>query len=103
MSAGDGWVRDEAGRIVAPAQSASHSRPAGPWDTNSSNRGDTMTAKETRALPIGTPVYCTVRGSGAAGWWTLTAVRPRDGYIKIAGLNMWCPPHNFSLTEPNRG
>jgi hypothetical protein len=59
-----------------------------------------MTAKETRALKPGTPVFCTVRGVDAHGWWRLVAVRPRDGYIKLAGQNCWCPPGNFQLTEP---
>lgn len=56
-----------------------------------------MTAKETRQLTIGTYVFCTV--FAVSGWYRLLQVRPRDGYIKISGYNMWCPPHNFSLVD----
>lgn len=56
-----------------------------------------MTAKETRVLTVGTLVYCTV--TACRGWYRLQAIRPRDGYIKIDGYSMWCPPHNFRLTE----
>lgn len=55
-----------------------------------------MTAKETRQLSVGDRVYCTVRDW--AGWYRVTAIRPRDGYIKIGGWNVWCPPHNFNTT-----
>ena len=48
-------------------------------------------------MPAGTKVYCTV--PAVRGWYTLLAVRPRDGYIKVAGVTTWNPPHNFSLTE----
>lgn len=58
-----------------------------------------MTATETRALVVGQVVFCTVHG-GAYGWWKVAAIRQRDGYIKLAGgPNLWCPPHNFRLTE----
>jgi hypothetical protein len=57
-----------------------------------------LTAAMTRTLPVGTKVYCTVHG--CLGWTTITAVRPRDGYIKIAGERVWCPPHNFTLGGP---
>lgn len=56
-----------------------------------------LTKKETINLPLGTKVYCTV--SAVRGWYTLLAVRPRDGYIKITGFNTWNPPYNFSLDE----
>ena len=56
-----------------------------------------MTKTDTRSLTPGTPVYCTV--NGCAGRYTLLAVRPRDGYLKIAGFGSWCPPHNFTLTS----
>lgn len=55
-----------------------------------------MTKQETVNLPLGTKVYCTV--SAVQGWYTITAIRPRDGYIKVSGFNTWNPPHNFSLT-----
>lgn len=57
-----------------------------------------LTKCDTRALAIGARVYCTVHA--VRGWYTVTAIRPRDGYIKISGFGPWCPPHNFSLTEP---
>jgi hypothetical protein len=56
-----------------------------------------MTKTDTLQLAIGAKVYCTV--TACRGWYTVTAVRPRDGYIKITGCNSWCPPHNFRLTE----
>lgn len=56
-----------------------------------------LTKQQTRELALGTWVYCTVHGS--QGWTKVTAVRPRDGYIKISGFNLWCPPYNFSLTD----
>jgi hypothetical protein len=55
----------------------------------------TLTKADTLTLTPGTQVYCTVHG--AEGWSTLLAVRPRDGYIKIAGFGSWCPPYNFTL------
>lgn len=58
-----------------------------------------MTARETRQLTPGTPVFCTVRGD-YYGWTTVLAVRPRDGYIKIRGFWAWCPPHNFTREAP---
>jgi hypothetical protein len=59
-----------------------------------------LTKHDTEILPVGTPVFCTVHG--CEGWYTLTAVRPRDGYIKVRGVNTWNPPFNFSLTAPVR-
>lgn len=56
-----------------------------------------MTAKETRALKVGDAVYCTV--DAVRGWYHVTAIRERDGYIKITGFNTWNPPHNFTLTD----
>jgi hypothetical protein len=56
-----------------------------------------MIAKQTRVLPVGSLVFCTVYA--IRGWYTVTAVRERDGYIKVAGFNTWNPPHNFELTE----
>jgi hypothetical protein len=56
-----------------------------------------MTAKETRLLTPGTKIFCTVYA--VRGWYTVVAIRPRDGYIKISGFNTWNPPHNFSLEE----
>jgi hypothetical protein len=53
-----------------------------------------MTAKETRGLAIGSLVFCTV--SAVQGWYRVTAIRPRDGYIKIDGFGTWNPPHNFT-------
>lgn len=58
-----------------------------------------MTAADTTALIPGQLVFCTVRGD-YLGWQTVTAVRPRDGYLRIAGFHAFCPPHNFSLTDP---
>jgi hypothetical protein len=57
-----------------------------------------VTAAETRKLPIGSTVWCTVRA--CAGWYTVTAVRQRDGYIQITGGKAFCPPHNFARTQP---
>lgn len=59
-----------------------------------------MTKAETLAVAPGTAVYCTVNGA-YKGWHVLTAVRPRDGYLRIAGYGAWCPPHNFRLTAPH--
>jgi len=59
-----------------------------------------MNKSETLQLAIGARVYCTV--TVVRGWYTVLAIRPRDGYIKIDGFNMWCPPHNFAATEPAR-
>lgn len=56
-----------------------------------------MTARDTRQLALGTYVYCTV--SAVQGWYRVTDIRPRDGYIKISGERVWCPPHNFSLVD----
>jgi hypothetical protein len=56
-----------------------------------------LTKQDTTTLPIGTMVYCTVYN--VQGWYALTAVRPRDGYIRIEGYRPWCPPYNFSLTD----
>lgn len=56
-----------------------------------------MTAAETRALAIGSHVFCTVHA--VSGWYRLTAIRPHDGYIKIDGFSTWNPPHNFALTD----
>lgn len=56
-----------------------------------------MTPADTRALALGTWLYCTVHA--VEGWYRLTAVRPRDGYIKVDGVRTWNPPHNFSLTD----
>jgi hypothetical protein len=59
-----------------------------------------MTKTDTLALAVGAQVFCTVHGRDR-GWYRVTAIRPRDGYIKIdGGFNYWCPPHNFTLTEP---
>ena len=57
-----------------------------------------MTKTETLTLTIGTPVYCTVYA--VRGWYSVTAIRPRDGYIKVDAFNTWNPPHNFTLTRP---
>lgn len=54
-----------------------------------------MTKTDALALAVGTKVYCTV--DAVRGWYTVTAIRPRDGYIKIEGFRTWNPPHNFSL------
>lgn len=59
-----------------------------------------MTKQDTLHIAIGTPVYCTVHA--VRGWYTVTAVRQRDGYIKVGGVNTWNPPHNFLLAEPPR-
>ena len=59
-----------------------------------------MTAGVSRTLALGSLVYCTV--PAVAGWYYVTAIRPRDGYLKIAGFNTWNPPYNFSLTGPAR-
>ncbi len=59
----------------------------------------TLSTATARTTAIGTKVYCTVHG--CEGWTTVTAVRPRDGYIKITGANYWCPPYNFSLDGPH--
>ncbi len=56
-----------------------------------------LTKADTLKLLVNTAVYCTV--FGIQGWYRLLAVRPRDGYIKIAGFNSWNPPHNFKLQE----
>ena len=56
-----------------------------------------MTATETRPLPLGTHVYCTV--PAVRGWYTITSIRMADGYIKIEGHRTWNPPHNFALTD----
>ena len=56
-----------------------------------------MTKKETLNLKPGDKVYCTV--TTIKGWYTVTDIRIRDGYIKISGYNPWNPPHNFSQTE----
>ncbi|HYV51740.1 MAG TPA: hypothetical protein VE971_00465 [Candidatus Eisenbacteria bacterium] len=56
-----------------------------------------MTKKETLNLKPGDKVYCTV--TTIKGWYTVTDIRIRDGYIKISGYNTWNPPHNFSQTE----
>jgi len=59
-----------------------------------------VTKQETLKLKTGDKVFCTVYGA-ARGWYRVLVVRPRDGYIKIAGGgNAFCPPHNFSLTDP---
>lgn len=58
-----------------------------------------MIKRDTVKLSIGDRVYCTVRA--VCGWYTVTAIRPRDGYIKVTGFNTWNPPHNFSLREPS--
>jgi len=57
-----------------------------------------MTANETRALVPSSLVWCTVRQ--CAGWCTIVAVRKRDGYIQITGYKPFCPPHNFTRTQP---
>ena len=59
-----------------------------------------MTAQDTRVLQIGDKVYCTV--FAVRGWYRVTAIRPRDGYIKIDGFNTWNPPHNFNQTGDQR-
>ena len=56
-----------------------------------------MTKSETLKLPLGTYVYCSVYA--VRGWYRVTAIRPRDGYIKISGFNTWNPPHNFGLYD----
>lgn len=58
-----------------------------------------MTKAETLTLHVGGRVYCTVHG--VQGYYTVTAIRPRDGYIKIGGVTTWNPPHNFVLTAPS--
>ena len=60
-----------------------------------------MTAQQTRALAIGSQVFCTV--SAIRSWFRVEAIRPRDGYIKINGFGGWNPPHNFELTDGSRG
>jgi hypothetical protein len=55
-----------------------------------------LTKAQTLTLTSGDKVFCTVRGEHY-GWWTVEKVRPRDGYIKLAGYWAFCPPHNFSL------
>ena len=55
-----------------------------------------MTKRDTLTLAIGARVFCTVRA--VAGWYAVTAIRPRDGYIKVSGFNTWNPPHNFNTT-----
>lgn len=67
-----------------------------------------LTAKDTRTLPLGTWVFCTVRAGkaphGYLGWYRVLAVRPRDGYLKLDhGGNYWSPPFNFTLTSPVTG
>lgn len=56
-----------------------------------------LNAKDTRALAIGTEVYCTVTRT----FHRIQEVRQRDGYIKIDGFRAWCPPYNFRLTDNN--
>jgi hypothetical protein len=59
-----------------------------------------MTKRDTLALTIGTHIWCTVHA--VRGWYRVTAIRSRDGYIKLdSGYNVWCPPHNFRLTDDN--
>lgn len=58
-----------------------------------------MTKADTLTASVGTKVYCTVHG--CEGWTTITAVRPRDGYIKISSERVWCPPHNFAFVDRN--
>lgn len=57
-----------------------------------------FTAQDTRALAIGTVVYCTVTRTVH----TVQEVRQRDGYIKIDGFRGWCPPFNFRLLDSNQ-
>lgn len=57
-----------------------------------------MTAAETRKLSPGTRIWCTVRQ--CAGWYTVTEVRHRDGYIRVEGFRPFCPPCNFNLKGP---
>lgn len=45
---------------------------------------------------VGEWVYCTV--IAVQGWYQVTAVRPRDHYIKISGYKPWCPWYNFTRT-----
>ena len=52
-----------------------------------------------RRLTVGQQVFCTVRGP-FLGWQTVTDLRDRDGYLRIAGYYAWCPPHNFTLADP---
>lgn len=59
-----------------------------------------MMKQEALGLPVGTKLYCTVHG--AEGWYTLLAIRPRDGYLKLSGEKMWCPPHNFQQEAPKK-
>lgn len=59
-----------------------------------------MTKQHTLKLAIGTMVYCTVRE--VQGWYSITAIRPRDGYIKINGFRTWNPPFNFELVDNKR-
>lgn len=56
-----------------------------------------MTRQDARALAIGSWVYCTV--DAVRGWYRVTAVRPRDGYLQIGGFSTWNPPHNFALVD----
>lgn len=57
-----------------------------------------MTRADTLKLSIGADVFCIV--FAVRGWYKVTAIRPRDGYIKIDAFNTWNPPHNFTLENP---
>ncbi len=62
-----------------------------------------MTKADTLKLVPGTMVFCTVNRSfphvGKLGWRRFREVRPRDGFIKIDGFGLWCPPFNFELVD----
>lgn len=64
---------------------------------NPTNQTGWLTKSETLKLAAGAYVFCTVHA--VRGWYRVTAIRPRDGYIKISGFNTWNPPHNFRLTD----
>lgn len=58
-----------------------------------------MTKAESLKLTAGTKVICTVTALCNVRYIVLE-VRPRDGYLKLSGERMWCPPHNFKLESP---
>jgi hypothetical protein len=57
-----------------------------------------MTRDDARKLAKDTRVFCTVTAQQC--WYVVEAVRPRDGYLKLYGVRVFCPPHNFNLTGP---
>lgn len=56
-----------------------------------------MTKAEALKLKPGDKVYCTV--FAVRGWYTVEAIRPRDGYIKVTAYRTWNPHYNFEVTE----